>query len=570
VNAGAPAWWNVIKNMTKSAGGQAGLDEILTTNVGNAFNCDGVFLDTIDTAAPNTWGTAYEWTSPGMQALVQRIRTNYAGKIIMANRGLFYYDPNVKTYPYTIRPYVDMVMFESYYSDSSTNPVSLSFLDNKYEFAPKINAEAGRPDGFNVLAIDYDHTPPQSQAIVNQDYVECMGIQGWPLYRTNPDLDEAFQTNAAAWAVTNEDTQPPVWDSTAAQSATPPIPRVGAQEVTVGSQSATVYWDVARDQTEPVRYNLYYSTGTAMNFQTASKIPQVSPSIPSNYALGTGPGIYPYAYTIAGLSNGTTYYFAVRAQDSASPVHEDTNAVAIAAAPGTSGATGTYKSITVDGTFSDWAGVPWAYQGNADTNPVNFAQVQFANDTNYLYGHFKLYAAAAPFSDYNTHLFIDRDDNVLTGYDPTGSLFGSEMMIEGATGYDQRAASWNEGTVSGTSWLLSPSGPGTEFEFRLSLASMYSDGSKVFTTNAIRLLLQDNRGPELAVETGVPYTLAAPQPVSLFITRSGSQATITWTGTGTLQCSGSLVSGSWTNLPTATSPYTIQAGAAEQFFRLAE
>ena len=34
---GAPAWWNVIKNMTKAASGQAGLDEILTTNVGSAL-----------------------------------------------------------------------------------------------------------------------------------------------------------------------------------------------------------------------------------------------------------------------------------------------------------------------------------------------------------------------------------------------------------------------------------------------------------------------------------------------------------------------------------------------------
>src|SRR5580658_10490775 len=150
VNAGAPAWRNVIKSMTIASSGQAGLDEILTSNVGNAYNCDGVFLDTIDTAAPDTWGTEYEWTSPGMQAAVQRIRTNYVGKVIMANRGLFYYDPNLKTYPYTLRPCVDMVMFESYYSDSSTNIIAPGFPDNKYDFAPKINAEAGRPDGFTV------------------------------------------------------------------------------------------------------------------------------------------------------------------------------------------------------------------------------------------------------------------------------------------------------------------------------------------------------------------------------------------------------------------------------------
>ena len=569
VNAGAPAWWNVIKSMTLGSDGQAGLDEILTTRVGNAYNCDGVFLDTIDTAAPDTWGTQYEWTSPGMQAVVQRIRTNYVGKLIMANRGLFFYDPNLAQYAYTLRPYVDMVMFESYYSDSGPNPVSLSFPDNKYHFAPKINAEAGRPDGFTVLAVDYDHIPPQTPAIVNQDYVQCMAIQGWPLYRTNPSVDEALNTNSAAWLATNADTQPPVWDTTAAQSATPPSPRVGAQEVTVGDQSVTLYWDVAHDQTEPVRYNVYYSSGAAMDFQTAMKITHVAPSLPASYTLGTGPGIYPYAYTLTGLTNGMTCFFGVRAEDSSTPSHEDANAVSIAAVPGSRGATGTYRSINIDGAFSDWAGVPWAYQGNMNTNPVNFGALQFANDTNYLYGHIKLYSPYALFSDYYTRLFIDADDNSQTGYKVTGVLFGSEMMIQRGFGYDQRRGSFNAGNVSDLGWAIAPGGAGTEFEFRVSLASLYPDGARVFRTNAMRLLLQDDRGPESAVETGIPYILAAPAG-RLFISRFGSQVTITWTGSGVLQVSSSLGAGSWANLQNATSPYTTQTGVAQQFFRLAE
>ena len=238
VNAGAPAWWTVLQTMTKVATcGQSGLQEILGTNYGNPLNCDGLFLDTVDTAAPNTWGTPYEWTAPGMSGLIERIQTNYPGKLLMANRGLFYFDPNLKTYPYTIRPYVDMEMFESYYrQDSSTDNVTPSFPDNKFDFAPKLNAEAGRPDGFNLFVVDYDHTPPQSPATVNQDYVESMGIQGWPLFRTNPSLNEPLNTNPMSWLATNIDVQPPVWDSTAATSPTPPAPRVGVQEVVAGKQ----------------------------------------------------------------------------------------------------------------------------------------------------------------------------------------------------------------------------------------------------------------------------------------------------------------------------------------------
>ena len=296
VNAGSPAWWTVLQTMTKTTNGQSGLQEILGTNYGNALSCDGVFLDTVDTAAPDAWGTPYEWTSPGMQSLIRQIHTNYPGKLLMANRGLFFFDPNLKTYPYNIRPYVDMVMFESYYSDTSTNNVSPYFPDNKYDLAPKLNAEAGRPDGFNVFVVDYDHTPPQPAATVNQDYVESMDVQGWALYRTNPSLAEPLNTNAAAWLATNVDVQPPVWDSTATTQPVPPEPRMGVQEVVAGNGSATLQWDVARDQTGPVHYNIYYSNGGTVNFATATKLSHVVPGLPANYnyPTGTGPGIYPY------------------------------------------------------------------------------------------------------------------------------------------------------------------------------------------------------------------------------------------------------------------------------------
>ena len=570
VNAGAPAWWTTIKSMAKATNGQSGLDEILTTTFGNALNCDGLFLDTVDTAAPNTWGTPYEWTAPGMQALIQRIHTNYPAKRLMANRGLFFYDPNLKTYPYNIRPFVDLVMFESFYSDSSTNNVSLSFPDNKYNFAPKLNAEAGRPDGFNLFVVDYDHTPPQPPATVNQDYVESMGIQGWPLYRTNPYLDEAFNTNSAAWLATNVDAQPPAWDNTA-QGPALAAPRVGVQEVVAGNGSATVYWDVARDQTGPVHYNIYHSTGGTVNFATATKLAHVGPGMPANYnyPTGTGPGVYPYSYTVTGLQNGMTYSFAVRAEDSCSPAHEDTNAVSITVVAG-SKVLSTYKQITVDGSFADWDGVPWAYQGTADGNPVNYIQVQFANDTNRLYGHVKLASPYALFSDYYSHLFFDTDLNTQTGYPVTGALFGSEMMIETGSGYDQRNGSFNAGAVSGLGWAVAPSVSAAEFEFQMSLSALYADQSRVFGSNPIRVLLQDNRGPETAVATGIEYEISPPQSGSLFITQSNSVINIFWTGPGTLQYATSLSAVAWINLSNAVSPYIFTVGNGQQFFRLAQ
>ena len=85
----------------------------------------------------------------------------------------------------------------------------------------------------------------------------------------------------------------------------------------------------------------------------------------------------------------------------------------------------------------------------------------------------------------------------------------------------------------------------------------------------MRLLLQDNRGPEVAVATGIAYTLSPPHLCPLFIARSNNLTSITWAGPGTLQYSASLPA-TWTNLTNVVSPYTFQAASGRQFFRLAE
>jgi hypothetical protein len=380
-----------------------------------------------------------------------------------------------------------------------------------------------------------------------------------------------LNTNSAAWLATNADTQPPVWDSTAAQGPTPAAPRVGARKVVAGDGAATVYWDVARDQTGPVRYNIYWSPGGTVNFATAARISHVAPQTPANYSFptGTGPGIYPYCYTVTGLQNGMTYAFALRAEDSCIPSHEDTNTVSITVVAGTNGL-GSYKTITVDGSFADWTGVPWAYQGTVDGNPVNFLQVQFANDSNYLYGHVELAAPYALFSDYYSHLFFDTDLNSATGYPVAGALFGSEMMIETGYGYDQRDGGFNAGTVSGLGWAVAPSVSANEFEFQVLLSSLYPDRSKVFGSSAFRLLLQDDRGPETAVETGIDYVLALLTPAPLFITSSNSLINVIWTGPGTLRYSTSLAAGVWTEVINATSPYSLPVESGPRFFRLAQ
>ena len=158
VNAGDPAWFTVLKNMTYAADGNSGLDEILTTTVGLGLGCDGIFIDTMDTCAPNSFAAAlqFEWTTPGYRQLLQTVRAAYAGKLMVQNRATFFFNPEFEAYDFTTRPFVDVVMFESYYADSNdTDTFSPYFLDSKYRIGMKLSAEADRADGFSVIALGY-------------------------------------------------------------------------------------------------------------------------------------------------------------------------------------------------------------------------------------------------------------------------------------------------------------------------------------------------------------------------------------------------------------------------------
>lgn len=536
VNPGDPAWYQVLKTKTKAVDGRAGIHELLTTTTGNGYGCDGLFLDTLDTPAPNSFGaTFFEWTSEAYRDLVKAISDDNPGKLLLANRGLFFFNPNLKNYAYTLRPHINLLMFESYYTDSSGSGAATAFFDdNKFNFAPKINAEANRPDGFTVISLGYT-TPGEPPALIAQDFVESQQQQGWLLYRTNPALNALpFNTDAAAWNAANPDTAPPVWDSTAATGADsdpgtpgnqPPAPRVGVQEVAVASGTATVRWDLARDQTGPVKYNLYCTTDAVLDFATATKIANVATSIPDSYLGGTGAGRYPYEYTLTGLTNGTTYRFALRAEDALG--QEDTNTVVLAATPQAN--PGTFRAIAIDGSFTDWDGVPVLAADPADAAPVDFAEVQVANDADYLYLRFTLHAAASPFSDFNTHLFLDTDDNPATGLPVSGANIGSEVMIESGSAYDQRGGGFNEGGVNGIAWSLSPAGPATAFELRLSRSATFANGgAPVFSGNTLRLALQDNRGDTTA---GILLDFApAPPPPSTYATINVDGNPADWAG----------------------------------------
>lgn len=513
VNAGDPMWFEALQTMVLADSGMAGLAEVMGA-AGKGLGCDGAFLDTVDTAAPDSFG-GYEWTAPGMQMLIKQIHESYPEKALMINRGIFFFSPNLKTYAYSPRSFIRMVLFESYYTDiSDEHEVTPFFDDNKFNFAPKLNAEAARPDGFTVFALGYDHPPSLDQGVIDQDFEESMEIQGWPLYRTNIALNTPFSSAASDWAAGNPDTFAPEWDSTAASGDQPAKPRVGLQELEAGDGSVTLRWDVARDQTGPVIYNVYYTDEFELDFSTATKLEGVEVSVPESYRSGAGAGRYPFEFTVSGLDNGLEYQFAVRAQDSSGDRNEDTNEVVLSTAPEPPAASH-FASIAIDGDFDDWDGIEPSVTDEEEGGDIDYMDVWVANDAEFLYVRFSLYAEGAPFSTFNTHVFVDADDDTGTGLlSPGGAEIGSELLIESGAGFDQRGGGFNEGGVSAVGWQLAPDpfvAVAEDFEFRISLSATYADGSRVFKQNGIRFVLHDNRGDEIS-GTKVRYRIAGDLP----------------------------------------------------------
>jgi hypothetical protein len=361
VNAGDPGWFPVIDATTLDGADHiAGFREVLTPSTGRGLDCDGLFLDTIDTAEPNFYTDAtspnqseFEWTAPGFAAFIRRVQAAYPDRVILQNRGLFFFDPRLPHYRHNARGAIDFVFFESFRLNS--NPADdidpIFYPDNRFNFAPKLMAEANRPDGFRVLSLGYAEGPPDQMshltllgqstlglASLLEDIRVTEELQGFRHYITDASVtlvnDFVFNNRSA------DDRVAPAWTSTfndhLVSPAVAPTPRVGIQEAVGGGGSVTVRWDVALDKNR-VSYVLY-AQPTPFDFSAAapfagSRRIALTPSIPAAYLSGVGPHSFPYEATITDLPASQLQYLVIHAVDAAVPSNEDSNQVVLTATP---------------------------------------------------------------------------------------------------------------------------------------------------------------------------------------------------------------------------------------------
>ncbi len=496
-----------------------------------AEGADGLFLDTPET--PDPWH-GFGWTAPGMYDLIRKIRAAYPGKYMLMNRGLFFFDPDyVLQYQNNPRKLVDAVLFESYYTGSNyttalggngiwrANP---GFAENKFTAAPRLNAELGRYDSFgSIFSLDYAGDPMNiaaSDATFFKNIVQETAVnQGWA-----PEINDRLLSLAPTAALDNPpaaDKDAPHWQNTATNSAsltTPPKPRIGALKAIPSNGKVTLRWDVAADQTRPVRYNIYYSASGPIDYNASPHLYAVNAELSSDYTdriPDRGNDACPYEYTVTGLANNTVYRFAVRAEDGTTGVTapasgrqgpnggiEETNVAYLLAAPRDSSA----MPITVDGNFSDWDHVPEFPDSVGDGSGVDFQGMRITDDMDNAY----FLVEATPSADRTKFaIYLNTDRKSFTGEDVVrGSGFqGADYKWDNGALYQWSAGGWNS-----TGKTTSVSQVGTRLELRISKRDIAGD-----THAGFNVLLVSTDGKETLPkhgEIGIGYNYTHPLPGS--------------------------------------------------------
>lgn len=146
--------WRAALRTYRNTGEQHwyGVDYMLTT-----LRCDGLFLDTIGTVRPAAWGGRYAAQLNAMLDLIAELRAQLGpARLLVINRGLFYFDPyDATTNPHglqeitpamrdRLRGLINGLLYEEFLHE-----------EHREAWAARLNAEATKPDGFTVFALDY-------------------------------------------------------------------------------------------------------------------------------------------------------------------------------------------------------------------------------------------------------------------------------------------------------------------------------------------------------------------------------------------------------------------------------
>lgn len=149
------------------------------------YGCDGLFLDTIDSASP--WGH-YGFMQQEMVDLLVQIRAWYKDTILVMNRGLFLFEG----FGETLKSHVDAVMFESFISEwnwySKIGIPHRWYYQNQYLLKNHLRPLNLGKDGMFIFFLNYfDPSQPEGRFFLHELARATRGYKG-AHYVSTPDL----------------------------------------------------------------------------------------------------------------------------------------------------------------------------------------------------------------------------------------------------------------------------------------------------------------------------------------------------------------------------------------------
>lgn len=183
-----------------------------------------------------------------------------------------------------------------------------------------------------------------------------------------------------------------------------------------------------------------------------------------------------------------------------------------------SASAGTFATMSIDGVFTDWAGIPVVdSDGGDNAGSVDIGDVQIANDDDFLY-----LSVTFP-NTLSSQVFIslDIDNDTATGFDVFSlGLAGSDAAWQNDFAFAQSAGVFNSGALAGDHFggghaLISALGDAAQKEWAISLdATFATGGAPVFPDDDFTVLIWTDQGAG-DVSAPIAYTLATiPEPSS--------------------------------------------------------
>ncbi len=203
---------------------------------------------------------------------------------------------------------------------------------------------------------------------------------------------------------------------------------------------------------------------------------------------------------------------------------------------------GTYRTITIDGSFFDWAGVPvvaTATNGTSGTT-LDLASLSIANDESNIYLLIAYNQPVNPNSGVtNVYLAFDTDNHPATGFNVFGlNLIGSEVGWQNDGPFVQSNGFFNTGgTITGGTALIAPFNSITMTqEYAISRFATYAaNGQPVFPGNTFTVAVYANPTPTTDLLGPVQYTCATNVPPGTYKTITIAGTTFAdWAGVPTL------------------------------------